>query len=128
MFFTLCAAAGLRIGEALGIDIKYMSPDCSTIKIRQKTWQGKIQDFLKTENGKREIDLHSSVAALLKEFIGDRKSGCSSVRGLASRFQPVEHPAALAASDPEAIKLETLGERATSDRALMPSVDSAIPT
>jgi integrase len=75
MFFTLCAAAGLRFGECLGIDIKYISPDCSTIKIHQKIWQGKIQEFLKTEDGKREIDLHSSVAALLREFIGDRKSG-----------------------------------------------------
>jgi len=57
------------------IDIKYISPDCSTIKIHQKVWRGKIQKFLKTEDGKREIDLHSSVAALLREFIGDRKSG-----------------------------------------------------
>ncbi len=75
MFFILCGAGGLRFGECLGIDIKYISPDCSTIKIYQKIWQGKIQEFLKTEDGKREIDLHSSVAALLREFIGDRKSG-----------------------------------------------------
>ena len=40
-------------------------------KIYQKIWQDKIQEFLKTEDGNREIDLHSSVAALLREFIGD---------------------------------------------------------
>jgi len=75
MFFTLCAAGGLRFGEALGIDIKHISPDCSTIKIHQKAWRGRMQQFLKTEDGKREIDLHSSVAAMLREFIGERKSG-----------------------------------------------------
>src|SRR5437879_2749073 len=75
MLFILCAAAGLRIGEALGIDIKDISPDCLTIKIRQKAWNGQIHDYLKTTNGKREIDLHSTVAALLKEYIGARKSG-----------------------------------------------------
>lgn len=75
MFHTLCAACGLRFGEALGIDIKNISPDCSTIKICQKAWRGQIHDFLKTENGCREVDLHSTVAARLKEFIGGRKSG-----------------------------------------------------
>jgi integrase len=75
MLYILCAAGGLRLGEALGIDIKNISPDCSTIKINQKAWRGKIQDFLKTKNGKREVDLHSSVAAMLKDFIGERMSG-----------------------------------------------------
>jgi hypothetical protein len=27
------------------------------------------------DNGRREIDLHSSVAAMLKEYIGERRSG-----------------------------------------------------
>jgi integrase len=72
---VLCAASGLRLGEALGIDIKNISPDCATIKIHQKAWGSQTHDFLKTENGKREIDLHSSVAELLKAFIGDRKHG-----------------------------------------------------
>ena len=75
MLYTLCAAAGLRFGEALGIDIKYISPDCSTIQVEQKVWRGKTQTFLKTLNGRREIDVHSSVAAMLKEFIGDRTHG-----------------------------------------------------
>jgi integrase len=75
MLYILCAAGGLRIGEALGIDIENISPDCSTIKICQKAWRGNIQDFLKTKNGKREIDLHSSVAAMLKDFIGERNQG-----------------------------------------------------
>jgi integrase len=73
--FILCAAAGLRIGEAVGIDIKHISPDCSTILIKQKAWRGEIHARLKTPSGDRVIDLHSSVAALLREYVGTRNSG-----------------------------------------------------
>jgi integrase len=75
MLKVLCASAGLRLGEALGLDIKNISPDCTTLKITQKAWKSQVQDFLKTDNGRREIDLYSSVAAMLKEYIGERKSG-----------------------------------------------------
>src|SRR5260370_33294119 len=37
MIFILCGAAGLRIGEVLGIEIdKHISPDFLTISIKQK--------------------------------------------------------------------------------------------
>jgi len=72
---TLCAAGGLRLGEALGIDVKNVSQDGTTIKICQKAWKGQVHNFLKTVNGKREIDLHSSVGAVLRKYIGERKSG-----------------------------------------------------
>jgi integrase len=75
MFYALCASAGLRFGEALGIDISNISPDCATIKICQKAWRGQIHDYLKSESGKREVDLHPTVAEMLKDFIGERKSG-----------------------------------------------------
>jgi integrase len=75
MLNVLCASSGLRLGEALGIDLKNISTDCVTIKIHQKAWGSQTYNFLKTENGKREIDLHSSVAELLKAYIGDRRSG-----------------------------------------------------
>jgi integrase len=75
MLNVLCASAGLRLGEALGIDVKDISSDCATIKITQKAWKTQVHGFLKTDNGRREIDLHSSVAAMLNEFVGERKSG-----------------------------------------------------
>jgi integrase len=74
LFFTLCAAAGLRFGEALGIDIKDISPDCTTIKIHQKVRRGRLEPFLKNKKP-REVDLHSTVAAMLKDFIGERTHG-----------------------------------------------------
>ena len=75
MLFALCASTGLRFGEALGIDIKNISPDFTTIVIDRKAWRGEVQGFLKTTNGKREVDLHSSVAEMLKKFVGEKKSG-----------------------------------------------------
>jgi site-specific recombinase XerD len=76
MLFVLLGASGLRFGEALGLEIdKHVSDDCSTLLIRQKVWNGRVQLFLKTENGVRDIDLHPDVAAILKRFIGSRSSG-----------------------------------------------------
>jgi integrase len=49
--------------------------DCSALYIRQKVWNGRVQPYLKTENGIRDIDLHPDVAAMLKRFIGNRISG-----------------------------------------------------
>src|SRR5579885_1755063 len=57
LLFALCAGSGLRFGEALGIQVQHVSPDCSTIKIVQKAWRSEIHDFLKTDSGTREIDL-----------------------------------------------------------------------
>lgn len=76
MLYVLLGASGLRFGEALGLEIdKHVSDDCSTLLIRQKVWNGRVQPFLKTDNGIRDIDLHPDVAAVLKRFVGDRTSG-----------------------------------------------------
>lgn len=75
MLFVLCGATGLRIGEALGIRIEKIFDNGSRIIIDEKAWRGEIHDYLKTENGEREIDLPENVAKLLVEFIGGRKSG-----------------------------------------------------
>ncbi|MGB2793228.1 MAG: site-specific integrase, partial [Candidatus Acidiferrales bacterium] len=76
MLFVLLGATGMRIGEALGLEIeKHVSSDFSTLHIRQKVWRGQVQPFLKSENGIRDIDLPTSIVAVLKEFVGDRTSG-----------------------------------------------------
>lgn len=75
MLFILCGASGLRIGEALGIRIEKVLDEGSRIVIDEKAWRGEMHDYLKTQNGEREIDLPESVATLLVEFIGGRKSG-----------------------------------------------------
>jgi integrase len=74
MIFILCGAAGLRIGEVLGIEIdKHLSTDFLTLHIQQKARRGKIERRLKTANAYRQVDLHPVIAALLKPFVGNRK-------------------------------------------------------
>lgn len=76
MIFILCGAAGLRIGEALRIEIdKHISPDFLTVYIEQKVHHGKIEQRLKTANGFRQVDLHPSIAEMLKHLVGERKTG-----------------------------------------------------
>ena len=74
--YALCAASGMRIGEALGLEIdKHILDAGLTLHLRQKAWNGQIHSFLKTGNARREIDVHSSIAQMLVQFIGNRKSG-----------------------------------------------------
>jgi integrase len=76
MIFVLAGGSGFRVGEVLGIEIdKHISPDFLTISIKQKVHHGRVEQRLKTANGLRQVDLHPAIAALLKEFVGDRKSG-----------------------------------------------------
>ena len=76
MLYILLGATAIRFGEVLGLQIeKHISDDFSTLYIRQKVWNGRVQPFLKTENGIRDIDLYPDVAAILKRFIGNRTSG-----------------------------------------------------
>jgi hypothetical protein len=63
-------------GEALGIEIeKHISPDFSTISIREKARHCKIEQRLKTASALRDVDIAPAVSALLKAFVGERKSG-----------------------------------------------------
>jgi integrase len=73
LFFALCGGTGLRFGEALGIKVQDISPDCSTIKIVQKAWRSQIHDFLKTDSGSREVDLCPALAAMLKEYLDEHR-------------------------------------------------------
>lgn len=76
MLFVLAGAAGLRIGEALGIEIdKHLSSDCSVITIEQKARRGRVERRVKSINAKRQVDLDPAVAQLLKGFNGTRRSG-----------------------------------------------------
>lgn len=77
VLYALLAGSGpLRAGEALGLEIgKHISDDCRTLYIRQKAKRGIIQDHMKTRHGERDIDLCSSLATILRQFIGSRTSG-----------------------------------------------------
>jgi integrase len=72
VIYVLFAASGLRPGELFGLEVKHFNGD--TITVAQSVWEGRVQTP-KTANAFRQVDLHPTVAALLRDFIGDRKDG-----------------------------------------------------
>lgn len=68
----LLAASGIRAGELLGLECQHF--DGSALHIEQEMWHGKVLPP-KTPNARRIVDLHPDAAALLKQFIGERKRG-----------------------------------------------------
>lgn len=76
MLFILAGATGMRIGESLGLEIdKHFSKDLLTITINQKVRHCKVEPRLKTASAKRQVDLHPSIAEMLRNFVGERTTG-----------------------------------------------------
>jgi hypothetical protein len=78
VLYCLLAGSGLRISEALGLEIgKHFSIDCSIVYVRQQRSKNghKIEPHPKTDAGIRDIDLHPNLASLVNEYIGSRRNG-----------------------------------------------------
>jgi integrase len=78
MIYFLSLVTGMRISEAVAVEIdKHIEPDCSIIYVRQQREKDSnaLKPHLKTEAGLRDIDLHPDAARILRNFIGNRKSG-----------------------------------------------------
>ncbi len=78
MYYFLLVTSGLRPSEAVALEIdKHFSADRSIIYVRQQREKhaNVIKSYLKTEAGKRDVDMHPEDAAILRNYIGDRKSG-----------------------------------------------------
>lgn len=74
VLYALLAGTGLRIGEALGLEIRHVSADRRTITVEQSCWHDSIQSP-KTKSAYRQIDVCPEISKLLSDFIGDRQSG-----------------------------------------------------
>jgi integrase len=74
VLYALLAASGLRVGEALGLEIGDVSVDGRTLTVRQSVWNGQLQSP-KTDNAKREVDLDPALGTMLRKFIGQRTNG-----------------------------------------------------
>jgi len=72
MVLILFAASGLRAGERFGLEVQHFLGNA--VQVQQSVWSGNIQTP-KTKSAYRIVELHSSVAAMLHNFIGDRKEG-----------------------------------------------------
>jgi len=71
----LAGCGPLRAGEALGLELQHISSDFRTLSIVQKAKRGLLQPYLKTRNGEREVDLCTSLANMLRDFVGTRTLG-----------------------------------------------------
>jgi integrase len=75
VLYTLLAGTGLRIGEALGLEVgKHISADFRTLDVQQSVWRDTVQTP-KTHSAVRKVHLCREFAELLKTFSGDRKDG-----------------------------------------------------
>jgi integrase len=76
VFCALVAGAGLRAGEAIGLEIdKHIATNFRTLYIRQKVRRTRLEHFLKTGAGRRDVDISPDLAEMLKAYVGDRASG-----------------------------------------------------
>jgi len=88
VLYALLAGCGpMRAGEALGLEIdKHISDDFRTLYVRQKAKRGKIQPYTKTQSGTelecedgevigRDIDPPKELVVMLRDFVGNRRSG-----------------------------------------------------
>ena len=66
VLFALLAGSGLRIGEALGLKVADLSPDCCVLSVRRSIWHGQEQ-LPKTPNAIRVVDVAEPLARLLRE-------------------------------------------------------------
>jgi len=74
VLLALLAGTGLRIGEALALTVNDFTDDFTTIKVSQSIYGRTIQTP-KTPNAICEIDIPSSLAALIRTYVDERRSG-----------------------------------------------------
>jgi integrase len=68
MLFSLLAATGLRIGEALALRSTDFGPDCRVLRVRRSVWRGTEQEP-KTSNAVRIVDIPEGFASELRGYL-----------------------------------------------------------
>jgi integrase len=69
MLFSLLAATGLRVREALALRSTDFGPDCRVLHVRRSVWRGNEQEP-KTSNAVRVVDIPEVFASKLREYVG----------------------------------------------------------
>ena len=68
MLFSLLAATGLRIGEALALRSTDFGPECRVLQVRRSVWSGQEQEP-KTSNAVRVVDIPEVFAGQLRDYL-----------------------------------------------------------
>jgi integrase len=68
MLFSLLAATGLRVGEALALRSTDFGPDCRVLHVRRSIWRGTEQEP-KTSNAVRIVDIPDVFASELRSYL-----------------------------------------------------------
>jgi integrase len=68
LLFTLLAATGLRIGEALALRSTDFGPDFRVLHVRRSVWRGRVQEP-KTSNAIRVVDIPEVLSRELSDYL-----------------------------------------------------------
>jgi integrase len=102
--YIILGAAGMRISEALALEVKHFINNCRTICTRQQVDRDtpRIVEYLKTDAACREIDVSEEVAVYLRAFLAGKEGllfktrngtpylhNCLKLRWLIPRLKPM---------------------------------------
>lgn len=74
VLFALAAGTGCRAGEIYGLRVEDVNLDRGFIVVKRSVWEGSEQSP-KTENAYRTVGIDAGLAQMLREWVGDRKTG-----------------------------------------------------
>jgi integrase len=85
VLYSLLAGSGVRIREALALEVKLIGPKGRTVNVCQQQCKitGEVKPHGKTDAAIRRVDLHSDLGLLLTDYIGSRRDGSCSILRLA---------------------------------------------
>lgn len=74
VLFAVAAGTGCRAGELFGLRVEDVDLNGGTLTVRRSVWEGREQSP-KTENAYRIVGIDNSLVAMLRSWIGERKTG-----------------------------------------------------
>lgn len=111
--YVFIAGTGVRRSEALGLEIKHLSKDFSTVRVcQQRVRGGGVKATLKTDAATRTINVHSDLTKMLRAFVGNRTEGYlfyPTKVGWRNRRKGIEHPMFITV-DPADVQRDSLDE------------------
>jgi integrase len=113
VLYGFIAGSGLRRSEALGLEVKHLSNDCSTVTIcQQRVKGGGVKATLKTDAATRTVNFHPDLAKMLRAFVGNRTEGYlfyPTKVGWQNREKGIENPMFITV-DPANVQRDSLDE------------------